>query len=259
MIRTSHITKAVAALGAVMAVGASPALADSTVEVQNGGPRVASPTADYMALDAIVFSAETGKGTANDIRVRMNAKGQIVFSDSRPIDAGRGCKPVTRTMVRCTPGDAQQIRVHVYDGDNTITVDDKVRLDTRLDGDVRAAKGGSGRDMLSGTDAPDALDGGPGADVLLGLGGDDMLVGGPGADVVKGGSGVDELHGLAGADRLKGGSGDDKAFGGEGDDTLLSQDDVLDEDSCGNGNDTVAADTLDGVAPDCETVNRSDG
>jgi Ca2+-binding RTX toxin-like protein len=256
MIRTSHITKAMAALGAVMAVGASPALADSTVKVDNGGPKITSPTADYMALDAIVYSADTGKGTDNDIRVGTDGKGRIVFSDSRPIDPGRGCKAVTRMVVRCTPGDAQQIRVHAYDGDNTITVGDDVRLDTRLDGDLRAAKGGSGRDVLSGSDAADTLDGGPGADVLLGLGGDDMLVGGAGADVVKGGSGVDELHGSAGADRLKGGSGDDKSFGDAGDDTLLSDDDVLDENSCGNGVDTVAADTLDGVAPDCETVSR---
>jgi RTX calcium-binding nonapeptide repeat (4 copies) len=259
MIRTANITKAMAALGAVMAVGATPALADSTVKVETGGAKIASPTADYMALNAIVYSAEMGKGKDNDIRVETNAKGQIVFRDTQPIDPGRGCKPVTRMTVRCTPGDAQQIRVHAYDGANTITVDDDVRLDTRLDGDVRAAKGGSGRDVVSGSDAADTLDGGPGADVLLGLGGGDMLVGGTGADVVKGGSGVDELHGLAGADRLKGGSGDDKTFGGEGDDTLMSQDDVLDEDSCGNGNDTVAADTLDGVAPDCETVNRVDG
>ena len=100
-----------------MAVGASPALADRTVSVENGAPRVASPTADYMALDAIVYSAEPRKGKDNDIRVQANAKGQIVFYDTQPIDPGRGCKPVTRTMVRCTPGDAQQIRVHAYHGD----------------------------------------------------------------------------------------------------------------------------------------------
>ncbi len=68
------------------------------------------------------------------------------------------------------------------------------------------AEGGSGSDVVVGTDGPDHLVGGSGNDVLCGLGGDDVL---------EGGSGNDYLDGGAGTDTLRGGSGNDTLVNGE--------------------------------------------
>jgi Ca2+-binding RTX toxin-like protein len=60
--------------------------------------------------------------------------------------------------------------------------------------------GGSGADMVQGSDYNDVLVGGSGADVLRGGGGDDRLVGGTGNDVLHGGAGDDGLEGGDGQD-----------------------------------------------------------
>jgi Ca2+-binding RTX toxin-like protein len=90
-----------------------------------------------------------------------------------------------------------------------------------------------------------------------------MLAGGPGDDRLQasldgqpttldgGGPGKDELAGGPGADTLLGGDGDDKLEGKGGPDTLLGERDSV---SCGAGADSVRADAIDVVAPDCETV-----
>jgi len=82
---------------------------------------------------------------------------------------------------------------------------------------VRApAQGGSGSDVVVGTNGPDQLVGGSGNDVLCGLGGDDVLEGGSGNDYLDGGLGFDRLFGGPGNDTLvngevnDGGAGNDK-------------------------------------------------
>lgn len=62
------------------------------------------------------------------------------------------------------------------------------------------ARGGSGSDVVVGTDGPDRLVGGSGKDVLCGLGGDDLLDGGTGTDYLDGGAGTDTLRGGTGPD-----------------------------------------------------------
>ena len=85
---------------------------------------------------------------------------------------------------------------------------------------VRApAEGGSGSDVVVGTDGADHLDGGSGNDVVCGLGGDDVLDGGSGNDYLDGGPGKDELHGGTGNDTLAGGEVND---GGTGTTTLVA-------------------------------------
>ena len=85
---------------------------------------------------------------------------------------------------------------------------------------VRApAEGGSGSDVVVGTDGPDHLVGGSGNDVLCGLGGDDLLEGGSANDYLDGGPGTDTLHGGTGNDTLVNGEVND---GGTGPTTIGS-------------------------------------
>ncbi len=94
------------------------------------------------------------------------------------------------------------------------------------------------------------------AAVVLGGPGADAISGGPLADELAGETGDDNLQGGAGDDILDGGLGADRAAGGPGDDTLRMRDGIADEVSCGDGLDTVLADTVDSVAADCEQVTR---
>ncbi len=101
------------------------------------------------------------------------------------------------------------------------------------------------RNLVIGLAGDDALDGGDERDRLIGGTGNDALVGGPEADVLVGGDGNDTLTGGDGPDRLR---------GGQGDDTVLAADGRRDWITCGPGVDSYAADPIDRVASDCETV-----
>jgi RTX calcium-binding nonapeptide repeat (4 copies)/Thrombospondin type 3 repeat len=89
--------------------------------------------------------------------------------------------------------------------------------------------------------------GGPGADNLASGRSDDELSGGEGNDLVSGGAGRDVVTGDQGQDTLNGGTGSDR---------IVSRDGEADTVTCGDGTDTVEADTLDQVASDCEDVVR---
>lgn len=106
---------------------------------------------------------------------------------------------------------------------------------------VERVIGGSGDDLLTGSDSPDELDGGPGNDVIVGLGGNDIVNGGPGDDALGGYGGVDVLIGGPGRDGIN-------AL------DPSPQDDKVD---CGDGSDRVFADGSDGVNGDCEAVDRT--
>jgi Ca2+-binding RTX toxin-like protein len=149
--------------------------------------------------------------------------------------------------------------------------------------------GATGDDLLVGEGGDDQLDGFLGADTMRGGTGTDTVtyavrtkpvsvdfdgaaddgetgesdnagvdvenaIGGAAADVLTGNEAANALTGGAGNDRLTGGTGVDKLDGGDGDDTIDSRDDVADAVTCGAGADTVIADKLDTIAPDCETV-----
>lgn len=58
---------------------------------------------------------------------------------------------------------------------------------------IENARGGSGKDTLSGNEANNILEGGAGDDTLVGNGGDDRLWGGDGADTLTGGNGADHF------------------------------------------------------------------
>jgi VCBS repeat-containing protein len=70
-------------------------------------------------------------------------------------------------------------------------------------------EGTDGGDMLKGNDGNDTLDGEDGADSLAGDAGDDFLIGGDGNDTLMGGDDNDVLLGGEDSDSLFGGAGDD--------------------------------------------------
>jgi Ca2+-binding RTX toxin-like protein len=96
-------------------------------------------------------------------------------------------------------------------------------------------RGGSGDDVVVGTDGDDRLSGGAGNDVLCGGAGADELSGGSGDDVLYGEAGDDRLLGGSGDDVLNGGDGIDALFGGSGDDIHLEGEQI----QVGSGDDFI--------------------
>lgn len=82
-------------------------------------------------------------------------------------------------------------------------------------------QGGSGSQVVLGTDGPDTLSGGTGNDLLCGFGGDDVLYGESGNDVLVGGSGADQLYGESGGDTLYSDTDDTVLDGGTGRNQIL--------------------------------------
>jgi RTX calcium-binding nonapeptide repeat (4 copies) len=121
---------------------------------------------------------------------------------------------------------------------------EEIRLRQMLEPSNVSGRGGDDR-LLTG-DGPDRLDGGPGADYLDGGFGDDVLVGGPGRDTLNG-------------DTAGGDCGPLWCKLPYGNDTIDARDGEADSVICGAGTDTVTADAIDVVSPDCETVTRTAG
>ncbi|EKN5920441.1 TPA: calcium-binding protein [Yersinia enterocolitica] len=110
--------------------------------------------------------------------------------------------------------------------------------------------GGDGNDVIIGHRSFDAIFGQAGNDILIGGEGDDGLAGGAGNDILDGGDGDDELHGDAdgfgpyacesnwrGNDIIFGGRGDDRIEGGKNNDYLAG----------GVGNDRYIFSAYDGI------------
>ncbi len=151
-----------------------------------------------------------------------------------------------------------------------------------LFGGTLADGAGSGDDTLDGGGGGDILRGGDGVDTASYAGrsapvgvtlddavgdgtageGDNVrtdverVVGGTGADTLIGSDGRDTLEGGLGADTIDGGDGADVLHGDDGADVIVARDGQVDAVVCGAGDDTVSADAADGVAADCEHVDR---
>lgn len=125
-------------------------------------------------------------------------------------------------------GDADDVRCGP--GIDTARID---LSDTVLDCEVieHRISGGAGDDVLIGTVYNDIMDGFSGDDLLSGRAGDDTLYPDAGEDTVRGGVGDDEIHAANGFDPADA----DLVF-------------------CGDGVDTVYAESADTVAADCENV-----
>lgn len=82
------------------------------------------------------------------------------------------------------------------------------------------AYGGSGNDLIEGSQYKDDMWGDDGDDTLLGGAGKDYIAGGNGDDIARGGSWDDSIDGGYGSDTIFGEEGDDSLVGGYGPDLL---------------------------------------
>ncbi len=110
---------------------------------------------------------------------------------------------------------------------------------------------------------------------IQGRGGNDDLRGGLGRETIDGGAGNDRIEGGFNHDTLTGGPGRDVIYGDStsgncggygqscvipfGNDKIDARDGEADQVDCGAGEDTALVDTVDTVADNCESVQRSSG
>ncbi|MDW5598112.1 calcium-binding protein [Conexibacter stalactiti] len=103
--------------------------------------------------------------------------------------------------------------------------------------------GGPAGDTLVAYDYADEIDGAGGNDTIEGGYGDDKITGGPGQDTINAEAGPNSCNFLV-------------CRQGVGNDTVYIRDGEPDSVVCGVGTDTVIADAIDTVAPDCENVDK---
>lgn len=201
---------------------------------------------------------------------------------------GRSC-PVTALKATVLAGDQDDtVLASIASGtpDFRFSFDGGLGNDT-LTGSFNAdtLDGGAGADALRGEAGNDVLIGGSGNDDIDGRSGDDILEGGTGTDSYQGGDGsdtitykngagpvtatlggagpvgealpldVENLEGTPFDDVLTGSSAANTLGGLAGNDTISIRDSGPDTASCGDGTDTVNADSSDTSGADCETVD----
>ncbi len=183
--------------------------------------RPAGAVVSYISADATSLNTLTVRASGGRIEFRdPTVDGGMDPGDCDPGDVSEDANAwIVQTF--CPSAGVRSVRLDLGEREDTATV--SVDIPTTL-------LGGPGADRLTG---------GPAADQLSGDDGDDALDGGGGPDVAIGGLGVDEVGGAA------------------GDDDIRVRDGIQDVVRCGDGSDTVDADTLDDVGTDCEAVTRT--
>lgn len=150
------------------------------------------------------LSIETGKATANDFSMVLNAN--AFTAGLRKVDlAFDNNLAGTNTVDVSAASGTQHITVVGHDGMDVIT-GGAGNDDLGSQGGNDQLFGGAGNDTLSGNTGNDSLDGGEGNDVLNGEADNDSLSGGTGDDTLNGGAGADTLVGGGGADTYNLGS-----------------------------------------------------
>jgi hypothetical protein len=217
----------------VLALPPAAASAHSTVTIQGADIL-------YTSEDAVSNNKLVVDETATAIRFR-----------DREADAG-----IQAGDARCTTGDQEGAIAYEVTcskaGLQRLTVDlgpNEDSMVATLTTIVTGVTGATGADNLKVN--------GPVGDLLAGDTGNDVLDGGDGGDDLRGDEGNDTITGAGGNDTVQGGTGADTIDAGEGDDTVNVPDGSADKVACGNGIDTVRADTVDEVAADCENVERA--
>jgi Ca2+-binding RTX toxin-like protein len=164
-------------------------------------------------------------------------------------------------------------KAYLYGGDGDNLIDARGFVgDTFLDG-------GSGHDVIQGSDYYDVIIGNMGNDVVHANSGPDVVIGGGGHDKINGGQGEDYLRGNGGDDVLNGDDDNDTLVGNDGEDVLngglgddllrgdenadqLNGDDGNDELNGGDDNDILSGnagdDVINGDAGD-DTAHGNDG
>ena len=183
--------------------------------------RPAGAVVSYVSADATSLNTLTVRANGSRIEFRdPTVDGGMDPGDCTPGEISADANAwIIQTF--CPAADVRSVRLDLGEREDTATV--SLDIPTTL-------LGGPGADRLTG---------GPAADQLSGDDGDDVLAAGGGADVVVGGLGVDEVGGDAGNDDVR------------------VRDGIQDVVRCGDGADSVDADTLDDVSADCEAVTRT--
>jgi hypothetical protein len=158
-----------------------------------------------------------------------------------------------------------------FDDDVTVTVDGVANDGEAGEGDnviaIEKFSVSADHATVAGSDAADDIFVDANTSTIDGRGGNDRLVAYDGHDRISGGDGNDFLEGGFGNDVLDGGAGVDQ-FNGDrtesnviaiGNDEIRARDGNAEQIGCGIGADSATVDAGDVVAPDCETVNRSNG
>lgn len=190
------------------------------------------------AIDISLFDFGV-PGGAEDVVIVNGTSGDDAIAASS--DDGKVAVAGLAAELSITGTDAagDRLVINGLGGDDAIDATELEPAEMQLQAD-----GGSGSDVLAGTD---------GDDLLIGGDDDDVLIGGDGDDAMFGEDGDDALNGGDGSDVLFAGSDDNVAFGGDGDDVLRGEegDDVLDG---GDGDDILIGNAGDDVLLNGEVV-----
>ena len=126
-----------------------------------------------------------------------------------------------------------RVLINAFEGSDVVLLDPRLNKSSYI-------HGGTGDDVLYGSEGADEIHGGAGRDTILARGGadlvfgedgNDFLYGDGGDDIVSGGLGTDYLYGGSGRDVLNGGQGLDTLFGLDGDDILMGGNWTYDNDA----------------------------
>ena len=191
-------------------------------------PGVAAAHSLVRPAGAVVSYLSADATSLNTLQARVSGT-RVEFRDET-VDGGMD-------PGNCTPGDVDA-RGYIIQTFCPLSGVDRVRIDL------------GEREDTATVNLPVA------ATVLAGPGADRITVDGPGHEL-SGGEGNDILQGGAGHDVLLGDQGADVIGGGAGADRIQTRDGEADRVTCGDGLDTVDADTLDTVALDCESLTRT--
>jgi hypothetical protein len=173
------------------------------------------------AAEVTVAAGELGIEDTTGVRDKVSMTGpssgtvQIIDAAGITLPAGSPCSRQAPNQVRCPTAGLTGIVVFLGPGNDQLAIGDSVRLrGLELDG-------GSGNDVIEGSDLADELFGSKGRDVLRGDSGNDFFKGGPGPDRCYGEAGNDDCLGSKGADYCNGGKGKDECDGGLGRDRCI--------------------------------------
>jgi PKD domain/RTX calcium-binding nonapeptide repeat (4 copies) len=223
------------------------ALDESTTDLA-GNPRVRDGDGTGGArrdVGAFEYQPQRPKAVATAKPSSAAAGTGVAFDGSKSTDADEG-EPLTYAWTFDDGAKAVGAKVShtfVFPGPHrgVLKVTDSIGLSAtataKINVLVRAPT--SGDDVIYGTTGKDTLNGLAGNDRLFGLGASDTL---------NGGKGKDKLDGGPGKNTYKGGKGNDKVSAVNG---------KKDQVDCGGGkSDSVTADPVDVVKPNCEKVVR---
>lgn len=221
--------KSLALLGATAAAVASTAVLATPAQAASAG------LARVVGSNTVEFRALMGK--ANGVTITIKGR-TVTLKDKVAIKAGKGCKSVSRTKVKCkTPKKTKRLSVALGDKNDWVKNNTSVFLLTAGGTGNDKLYGGSGADQLQGNSGNDKLYGRGGADSIFGGSGADYISAGAGNDSISAGSGNDIVYGGAGKDAVDGGTGNDRIYLGSGNDVALG----------GSGHDTINGDAGDDV------------